>query len=402
MANVPEKTAIIYHCKDMDGFLSAILIKELMQYGHDLKMIPYNYEKSGTSFIDEQENFILKYSNIIFVDVTPPAEWMKFYTNYDFKNDFAHNLMIIDHHKSALKTLQEVVKDADQFRVLPNNPQHNFTDFTNKLIRQNDSVNEYHTENINVYHKNTTISFYISFYEDGKKSVSAAYLVYSWVLYICAKIKTQENIEDTFENIHYFVWKCSEYDVWNFNDPNYHPLRKMEVLYLHFGLQKTIDYFKNDVSLLTWFTDHLMSAQLEAQDFISDQEADGKKIYQELLKVQESKGNYFLAKSGKSIYHEYKYDKFIVVLGDKQNYVSQEWFKEKYPEISAMIFLQFKHAKELVVLEVRQGNKLDFDCEKFVKRITFGNGGGHFAASGGAIESKKYLEFLDMNFMQAQ
>lgn len=68
MGIMPKKLAIIYHCKDMDGLLSATLLKNFYKDIYSITMVPYNYEKEGIEFIDNQENFIKSFNEIIFHD----------------------------------------------------------------------------------------------------------------------------------------------------------------------------------------------------------------------------------------------------------------------------------------------------------------------------------------------
>jgi hypothetical protein len=81
------------------------------------------------------------------------------------------------------------------------------------------------------------------------------------------------------------------------------------------------------------------------------------------------------------------YDKpYILIIDDVPTYINQQYFKEKYKIIAGLLYAKFDLEKNVVKLSLRQGFDNNIDCNELIKLITDGNGGGHFAASGGAIE----------------
>lgn len=86
------ETALIYHGADVDGLMSGYLLSR--DYAQQIEkgravLIPYNYEKEADWM--KNENFY----EFIFVDVTPPIEWLK----KRFESDRYFSIHIYDHHE---------------------------------------------------------------------------------------------------------------------------------------------------------------------------------------------------------------------------------------------------------------------------------------------------------------
>lgn len=392
---MPNKLAIIYHCKDMDGLLSATLLKNFYKDIYSITMVPYNYEKEGIEFIKNQENFIKSFNEIIFVDVTPSVEWLENYMNLCDKN---HHLTIIDHHEKQLKdlmqavTLNETFMDIKQqlyfeYPFLKNILLYNIGHYINSVSFKNDNSNK--------------IDFFFSHIKNNELPVSAAWLSYLYVLYF-EEIVLQSKKErlNKLYNISYFVWLVSEYDVWNFNTPNYNKEQKQKVINFQLEINEIIKEFLNKKeydNIINLLENNLFYNKINSIDkWINEIINKGSIIYKEKLENQKFKTNYFLVKINRK-FNIYDNKKFIIVIGEYPEFIVQDWFKEKYDDISAFIFMRIKPDENIVTLSIRQGNYSDFNCINFVQYLT-GSGGGHFAATGGAIKHTELIEFLSNNF----
>ena len=392
---MPNKLAIIYHCKDMDGLLSATLLKNFYKDKNFLTMVPYNYEKEGIKFIDKQKEFINNFKEIIFVDVTPSVEWLENYMNLCDKN---HHLTIIDHHEKQLKdlmqavTLNETFMDIKQqlyfeYPFLKNILLYNIGHYINSVSFKNDNSNK--------------IDFFFSHIKNNELPVSAAWLSYLYVLYF-EEIVLQSKKErlNKLYNISYFVWLVSEYDVWNFNTPNYDTEQKQKVINFQLEINEIIKEFLNKKeydNIINLLENNLFYNKINSVDkWINEIINKGSIIYKEKLENQKFKTNYFLVKINRK-FNIYDNKKFIIVIGEYPEFIVQDWFKEKYDDISAFIFMRINPDENIVTLSIRQGNYSDFNCINFVQYLT-GSGGGHFAATGGAIKHTELIEFLSNNF----
>ena len=81
----------IYHSKDLDGFMSRYLAQNYW-LDSDTKFIGYNYE-SDSEWMHEN------YKEYIFIDVTPPIEWLKKHID--------KSIIIFDHHKNTIQNIIE-------------------------------------------------------------------------------------------------------------------------------------------------------------------------------------------------------------------------------------------------------------------------------------------------------
>lgn len=391
-----EKLAIIYHCKDMDGLLSATLLKNFYEDKYLLTMVPYNYEKEGIKFIDKQKEFINNFKEIIFVDVTPSVEWLENYMNLCDKNN---HLTIIDHHEKQLKDLMQSVSLSETFMDIEQQLYFEYP-FPKNILLYDTS---HYISTISFVNDNSNkIDFFFSHIKNNELSVSAAWLSYLYLIYSKKLILQSENKLklNKLYNISYFVWLVSEYDVWNFNAPNYNKEQKQKVINFQLEINEIIKEFLNKKeydNIINLLENNLFYNKINSVDkWINEIINKGSIIYKEKLENQKFKTNYFLVKINKK-FNIYDNKKFIIIIGEYPEFIVQDWFKEKYDDISAFIFMRIKPDENIVTLSIRQGNYSDFNCINFVQYLT-GSGGGHFAATGGAIKHTELIEFLSNNF----
>lgn len=160
---IKPKTVCIYHSKDLDGFMSRYLVEKFW-LNSDVDFVGYNYE-SDANWMHE------KYNNYIFVDITPPLDWLS-------KNILiADTINIFDHHR---KTISNICNSL-------------------YLSTKEDSISYIH-ENKN-----------ICIHEPKYESISACKLLYQWLSITC-----KEKIHIFHELVEYI----SLYDTWHFTDLN--------------------------------------------------------------------------------------------------------------------------------------------------------------------------------------
>ena len=371
------KALIIYHSKDLDGIFSGSLLKNYYEIKYDIvKTIPYNYESEGIEFIDNQKDYIYYYDIIIFVDLTPSAEWLKNYNDIILKDVSIKNkkLLIIDHHKNKVDELLEVVKSNNNLHKVQ------YTNIFN--FQNNKNINEYvHNKNYENYIYNVgavNIEFILSLKSESNLMMSATMLTY---LYL---IKLDKDNYDFYVNIWNYMFFISEYDVWNFNEEGYNVFTKQEIIWFQYGMFSIIE---NDINNgnFEYILKYLFNTYLVNPNYINSIIEKGKKIYDDKISIMDLKSNYHLVN-----------DKFIIIYGDFPEFVLQEYLKNKFIDfnIEALIFLKFKFDENQISLSIRQCHNKKFDCINFVKYLTNNNGGGHFAAAGGSVEYNDYNNLL--------
>lgn len=390
------KVVIIYHCKDMDGLLSATLLNEYFKQYNDVTLVPYNYETENVDFIDNQLKYIQEFDKIIFVDVTPSIQWMENFV--ELVQEYKCDLTIIDHHEKQLKLLIQSVGLSKYF-LIKNNKYSNFPK-TKGIPLSSVNMENYNIDSAVYYDDSNCIEFLFSFIREDLNllPVSAAWLSYLYVIY---NLSVNENLNrselNKFYNICYFVWLVSEYDIWNFNQFNYDKEQKQNVL--NFQLEIN-EYIKENLNLQN-YNSIIIELRIilflhndTVNQFIGKTIDTGSLIYEARLENQKFKTNYFLTHIDDQ-FNTYHNKNFIIVIGEYPEYIAQEWFKQKYDDISALIFMKIKPDENLVTMSIRHANDLNFNCIDFVQYLT-GAGGGHFAASGGAIKHHDLINFFNI------
>ncbi len=375
------KALIIYHSKDLDGIFSGSLLKNYYEQNYNfIKTVPYNYETEGVEFINKQKDYVYYYDIIIFVDLTPSAEWLKNYNDIILKDVSIKNkkLLIIDHHKNKVDELLEVVKSNNNIQQVQYSSIFNF--------QHNKNINEYvHNKNYENYIYNVgdenlslNIEFILSLKSESNLMMSATMLTY---LYL---IKLDVDNYDFYVNIWNYMFFISEYDVWNFNEEGYNVFTKQEIIWFQYGMFSIIE---NDINNgnFEYILKYLFNTYLVNPNYINSIIEKGKKIYDDKISIMDLKSNYHLVN-----------DKFIIIYGDFPEFVLQEYLKNKFIDfnIEALIFLKFKFDENQISLSIRQCHNRKFDCINFVKYLTNNNGGGHFAASGGSVEYNEHNNLL--------
>lgn len=379
-----ENLAIIYHSKDIDGQMAGLLTSKFLYDGNiKITMIPYNYEKNGINFIDDKDNFIDTMNKIIFTDVTPPNEWLEYYFKYLKENNIKNKkLMIIDHHKNSVESLLKICEMETTTKNYDNHFLNSiFTEYDLEHNNDNYFLNSF-LGNFN----NNDIAFHFSYPKNNLKMISATYLTYL----LCLNIVDNKQKHDELLGVQKIMYYISEYDVWNFDEPNYPKYLVDQILCFQFTISKFIHKYISEnkyqeclIELNKLFFD---ISQEDKDQNLSSIIKQGYNIIKDEIELLEKKHNHYLIEI---------YDKpYILIIDDVPTYINQQYFKEKYKIIAGLLYAKFDLEKNVVKLSLCQGFDNNIDCNELIKLITDGNGGGHFAASGGAMSLNNWHLFL--------
>lgn len=86
-----QRKLCVYHSKDLDGFMSRYLFNRYFANNC--------YDYAGYNYEEEAEWMDKNYSEIVFVDITPPVKWLK------RQADKKVNIRIFDHHKNTIQNI---------------------------------------------------------------------------------------------------------------------------------------------------------------------------------------------------------------------------------------------------------------------------------------------------------
>ncbi|MDE6289856.1 MAG: hypothetical protein K2L64_03750, partial [Ureaplasma sp.] len=97
---IKPKNICIYHSKDLDGFMSRYLVEHFHPEKDTFEFVGYSYEENA-------EWMLNNYDNYLFIDVTPPINWLE--------KNLHKKITIFDHHENIIR------KFIDKFDILQNN-----------------------------------------------------------------------------------------------------------------------------------------------------------------------------------------------------------------------------------------------------------------------------------------
>jgi len=324
----PQKIALVYHSADSDGLMSGYLLSKIFRDEIELEnadLIPYNYG-TDDDFLRNRE-----YIRYIFVDVTPPIEWLE--ANIDkIGKDF--DIEIFDHH-------------APKFDEI-------FGKFSNLFGKG----------------LNYTFSDCMS----GCK-----------ILFIHLYI---EFIDSEFNDyLELMVNFISDYDTWKFSEKDYHFDYKIKNIFK--DLLRT--YVKNDVLAFNMYLQQLH--KLDDFCIMIDKTLSSKSFESEIKNIIYN-GNTIINKiesDNEQIIEKSQYlEEFpIVIYQGYPNYFLQIQLLERYPELKYWIGFQIDLEKQQIKFSIRSQSQND--CNLMAKKF---NGGGHKKAAGFITELNTGFSFL--------
>ena len=275
-----KEVAIIYHSKDVDGFMSAYLLKNYYNFSdfdnciYNITMFPYCYET-------ESEWMCGNFDIYLFGDITPTIEWLKNNVN-TFNINGDKILRIYDHHATKFNEIFNFVKE-----------------FNNLFDSKQELVIDYH------------------FYPDK----SGAKIIYD---------DLQLNYK--YYKFNEFVNLISLYYTWQFDKPDFDPELKERVITFDLQLKQL------NKSNTYWEFASLMNQLSEEDDirieqFIKDSIKRGKQFLTEMqieikniinsgiynqtgLFIYFGRPEYFITEK---IYQQYPEVKFIIAMNNKLN-----------------------------------------------------------------------------------
>lgn len=356
-----KRFAIIHHDGDLDGLMSGTIATKVFEtifvnsnenFTYDI--IGYNYGKDPIkdSWLDVG-SFMEPYTHYQFIDVTPPLSWLK--ENQDLIISGKINVTIFDHHENAY---------VEIFKELPNivasiNFSYFYTkDYCGALIYNNSLffssgnwIEKFFPDEDENHNIQTELK-YILHEKEFKKLLHNvdSYDTWKW-----------KNVESE-ENINWFALAINEYFL-QFKDVNdyYYAIFEETYRFMTF-VNKGMDIinFKQNQSKMN-------------KHLICDN------IHMNKVCIINAKAN--------------TYD--VENVNEK---INSEDFPE-YQNIKCILFYQsLDFINDKINISLRTLNQESkFDCNKFIKLITSGNGGGHQAASGGQMSIMDFVNLVQLN-----
>lgn len=365
---------IIHHSADLDGLTSGTIATKLFEIFKELsplefthQVIGYNYGKNPEidTWLKSSEN---QYTHYQFIDITPPLFWLEL--NQDRILTGEIKISIFDHHQSAYNDIRNLLPLVFK--------SHNF---------------EYYFDvkycGAFIYHEMTC----------GMPSI--------WIRNIFgnnAYDLFNKQIKKYFETYEFLdlVSLVDSYDTWkwktNYESPYYLALAVNEY-FLQF---KTVQEYYKIIFAEDFNIKNVINIGLEIINFKIKQAKLNKHLICNIYDVTVCIVNNIANIYDIDIITEKQKLGFNQELSGKNHNAELE----VYSKVKCILFYNnIDFINDKINLSLRAlGNKNNFDCNKFVKRITNNNGGGHFAASGGSMllsEFNKLIEnsnsFFDKN-----
>ncbi len=319
----------IYHSKDLDGFMSRLMFEtcfdvkiDMLSNKKEYNYVGYNYE------LDAEWLNATGYKEYVFVDVTPPIEWLK--------NARNKNITIYDHHQNAINEILKITQEKKQINFLNGSTQVYYVEF---LIQDTNT-------NVEIYFsKNNTLS-----------ACGVLFNAASFHLPIPVPFK-------------YYVDIISAYDTWNF--VNFDEARK-EIVVSTIEALKVLNY-KEFKEALKNDSEHLRKSLIKHGDYIRLKETN---IIEKLLE-----------NNALIVEHKDKESNILYIACEKYpTYELEKLIREKFQNYSQVIYIGYSvdFKNTLMTFSVRNyvfGNKSKLATDALTIAKHFG-GGGHPDAAG--------------------
>lgn len=390
-----DNVLTVYHNADTDGIMSAILAiranklvmsNKSINYTEDFNwnIIGYNYGKK----IDEDpwlalvnsENKLL-YNYIQFVDITPPIEYLVKCLPYLISGKLA--IDIFDHHENVHKDIlalieKEIIqmKYVVDFNYYYNNEYSGAFIYWNSIVNSNWIIDRF---KFLFAHKITENDIFSNLKNPILKSLKLGKYQISEFEIISKKInETILNYINTSE-FYNLIGIVSQWDTWA-----WYKSRNFKALYFNEGFMKlfkvnsaeNIHNLYNKIFLENdKFNNHFLNNTID---------------YGEPL----SNINFELAKTTKHEFFCFAGWNFVAI-NKSANYYDTEHIKQKYygNYLDAVVYYNTSLLNNTVNISIRSITDL-VDCNKVVKMMTNGNGGGHFSAAGGQTSINQFFSLV--------
>lgn len=337
-----NKIALIYHSGDADGYLSALVFldiaKTLQSSVENITLFGYNYQQ-----IMPFEDKLSEFTDIVFVDVTPPVKWLE-------RLDTNQEVYIFDHHENAYQTISKLkIKNLTYI--------FDKTMSAAKLIAKTFS-----TENPN-------IELMLNLFDISSDITNYNYL----------KASTSD------DQLYNFINKIDNFDTWKWWE-QYILTNDAEPYIYYWGLfnfcnqlstasNETIDKYLHKI-----ITNNSLSIYLGILQ--SGVKIEGKK------KLESEK--FYASKVAIK-----KKDQFVIV-GTGVNTFVTEIIEKEYPDTKFVIYFKVdeKGDPESAKISLRSIDK-NFNVAKFAKFAINEHAGGHATAAGGYCKLDDFLKTIN-------
>lgn len=314
--------ALVYHSADNDGLMSGYLLSKVFAReieSKEAKLIPYNYGTDDDFLFDEN------YAHFIFVDVTPPFNWIKERIE---TIEETGSLKIYDHHKPKYDEVANYFES-----VFPRN---------------------------------------MFYYFNEEKSGCKIFYDNVYVNHI--------DYSQNMDKLKFFVYLISDYDLWNYDkiDFNTNAYRgDFENIGIEYYEKElliedilTFDVYMRKYNELDRFI-KIIDYIIECFDFSNLFHNDILKEGRIIIEKIKSDNNGFIYKG---VFME-EFPAFFYC--GYPNYFLQKTLLEKYDNLKYWIGFQIDLEKQHITFSVR--SKSQNDCNEIAKKF---EGGGHYQAAG--------------------
>lgn len=234
-------TAIVYHSVDVDGFMSAWLMEKVLKFNDKPYILyPYNYEEKSEWMSD------LNIKDFIFVDITPPVDWLNRFIKSNELMYTKSNIKIYDHHTKRIQDINNYIKCT--------------TLFINTKIEifdtnlDNPNYCDYHDCFINI---------------DNQKYRSASYIVYANHI----KLFDENIVTNTLSRIKKLINTISYYDTWGWKSlDKYYKKEILDIMgYLNSISFESFNDLLNQIDMLSENLDEIKQKGFTINEYIKQE-----------------------------------------------------------------------------------------------------------------------------------
>lgn len=409
------KVLIIHHNADMDGIVSGVLANQVFRQlskindiSTDKKLvfdvIGYNYGKDST--VDTWLNIDVtnQYDYIQFIDITPPETWLEEVSNEQYSHI---TIAIFDHHKSAYDSIYEKFPS-----LLFTGQLKYFFDarycgawiylyfvkkFTNEIDWNHKTGKCKYSEGIEESWIMNHI-FYKFFIKENKFTV---FQNLSEFLFTPSKVDNKDlfvseivnGLDTIIFNYKYIIDIVTEYDTWAWYPKKYQPKSKgYNPLYLNEGFMMT--YKNTPVDQITTLdSTNLIDKGIIICDYLENQ-----------VPKRENIRIYEFPQLETHLNNPVK----IAFVNQKVNFFITENFIELHSELEVpelyvpdlcvpdvVFYYTLDLVNNRITFSIRTINNM-VNCSTLAKKISNGNGGGHFGAAGGSMSLEEFNQLLKL------
>ena len=388
-----DKVLTVYHNADTDGIMSAILAiraKKLVMKNKsinyidnfDWSIIGYNYGKKiekdpWLALVDSENNLLYNY--IQFVDITPPLEYLKKCLPYLISGELS--IDIFDHHANVYTDINELfekeiyqMKYSISFNYYYNNKYSGAFIYWDSLFNSNWIIDRFQ---FLFAHKIKEENIFSNF----KNSILKPLNKYNISEYGIIVKSIKQTISDDINTAEMYnlIGIVSQWDTWA-----WYKSKNFKALYFNEGFMKLFKVNSNEN------IHDLYNRIFLGNDKFNNHFLNNTIDYGEPL----SAINFEISKTTKHELFSFAGWNFVAI-NKSANYYDTEHVKQKYygKYLDAVVYYTTSLLNNTVNISIRSITDL-VDCNKVVKMMTNGFGGGHFSAAGGQTSVNEFFNLL--------